>query len=100
MEENRDLVVVNDEVNEISEESKSGMSTGVAMLIGGGITLAVTAGVKKLRKVLANKKAKKEVVVESKVVNESAEEEAAATEESKEEHSEEDNKSKAKNKKA
>ena len=39
-------------------EEKSGMSTGTAMLIGAGLTLAVTAGVKLVKKGIAWAKAK------------------------------------------
>lgn len=52
-----------DEVIEVEEENvaegKTGMATGLAMLIGGGLALAGAAGVKKLKKVIANHKAKK-----------------------------------------
>ena len=40
-------------------EGESGLSTGLAMLIGGGLALAGAAGIKKLKKVIANRKAKK-----------------------------------------
>lgn len=40
-------------------EGKTGMCTGLAMLIGGGLALAGAAGFKKLKKVIANHKAKK-----------------------------------------
>lgn len=40
-------------------EVHSGMPTGAAMLIGGGLALAGIAGVKKLRKVLKNRNDKK-----------------------------------------
>ena len=57
MEENKnELVAVNGESTEVAEVH-SGMPTGAAMLIGGG--LALIAGVKKLRKVLKNRKDKK-----------------------------------------
>ena len=42
-------------------EEGSGMSTGVAMLIGAGLTLAVGAGVKLVKKGVAWYKAKKEL---------------------------------------
>lgn len=52
-----------DEVMETEEvtvaEGKTGIGTGLAMLIGGGLALAGAAGIKKLKKVIANRKAKK-----------------------------------------
>lgn len=53
------------------EEGRSGMSTGVAMLIGSGLTLAAIAVGKKLKKVYDNikaSKAEKPEVVEDEVV--------------------------------
>ena len=41
-------------------EEKSGIGTGVAMLIGAGLTLAVTAGFKAVKKRIKARKAKKE----------------------------------------
>lgn len=41
-------------------DEKPGIGTGAAMLIGAGLTLAVSAGVKLARKLIANRKAKKE----------------------------------------
>lgn len=59
MEENKnELVAVNGESTEVAEVH-SGMPTGAAMLIGGGLALAGIAGIKKLRKVLKNRKDKK-----------------------------------------
>lgn len=59
MEENKnELVAVNGESTEVAEVH-SGMPTGAAMLIGGGLALTGIAGVKKLRKVLKNRKDKK-----------------------------------------
>jgi len=59
MEENKnELVAVNGESTEVAEVH-SGMPTGAAMLIGGGLALAGIAGVKKLRKVLKNRNDKK-----------------------------------------
>ena len=43
-----------------AESEESGMGTGVAMLIGAGLTLAVTAGIKLGKKLIAKAKAKKE----------------------------------------
>ena len=40
---------------------KTGMSTGVAMLIGAGVTLAIGAGVKLVKKGIAYVKAQKEL---------------------------------------
>ena len=53
-----DIEIMDDAV-EVSEGS--GVSTGVAMLIGAGLTLAVTAGVKLVKKGIAAYKAKKEL---------------------------------------
>lgn len=56
--------------NEIGEdeyevtEGGSGMSTAVAMLLGGGITLGIGAGVAALKKAWTKRKAKKEAEVE------------------------------------
>lgn len=44
----------------IVEDGKSGMGTGVAMLLGAGLTLAIGAGVKLVKKGIAAYKAKKE----------------------------------------
>lgn len=43
------------------EESNSGLGTGVAMLIGAGLTLATTAVVKLVKTGIAKHKAKKEL---------------------------------------
>lgn len=51
--------VTTTEEPEVCEE-KSGMSTGLAMLIGGAIVAGVYAGGKKLKKVLDKRKAQKE----------------------------------------
>lgn len=50
-----DLVPVEEE----TQESNASLSTGVAMLIGGALTAGVMFGVKKVKKVIANRKAKK-----------------------------------------
>ncbi len=42
-------------------EEKSGIGTGVAMLIGAGLTLVASAGVKLVKKKWADHKAKKEI---------------------------------------
>ena len=47
----------------IVEDGKTGIGTGVAMLIGAGLTLAVGAGVKLVKKLVAKHKAKKELHV-------------------------------------
>lgn len=60
---NENEIMVNEEVieePEVVEENDSGMSTGLAMLIGSGLTLAVIAGVKQGKKIMAKIKAKKE----------------------------------------
>lgn len=66
--ENNELMVVeneNDEIEEYSEESR--MSTGLAMLIGSGLTLATVAGVKLFKNWRANKKKNKEECEDSEV---------------------------------
>lgn len=55
---NEDYDVTNDV---IAEEEGSGMGTGVAMLIGAGLTLAVGGAVKLGKKAYAAYKAKKEL---------------------------------------
>ena len=74
-------LMTNDEIEVVGEpeevmDERSGMPTGLAMLIGGGITLAV-AGVKKVKNVLDKRKAKNEepVMVVSDNENEIIEEE-------------------------
>ena len=75
-------LMTNDETEVVGEpeevmDERSGMPTGLAMLIGGGITLAVVAGVKKVKNVLDKRKAKNEepVMVVSDNENEIIEEE-------------------------
>lgn len=67
---NENEIMLNTEVNEpeVQEES-AGMSTGMAMLIGSGLTIATIALAKKGKKVIGNAlakrkaaKAKKEVI--------------------------------------
>lgn len=48
------------ETTEVDSE-ETGMSTGMAMLIGAGLTVAVTAAIKLGKKVVAKFKAKKEL---------------------------------------
>ena len=48
----------NEEIEDFEEDSK--MGTGLAMLIGGGLTLAVIAVGKKLKKIWSEHKAQKE----------------------------------------
>ena len=79
-------LMTNDEIEVVGEpeevmDERSGMPTGLAMLIGGGITLAVVAGVKKVKKLLANRKAKK--AEEENTVEESKEESKSEEKESK-----------------
>lgn len=62
MEERNELVTTEEIIEKTT--GRSGMGTGLAMLIGGGLTLAVIVGGKKLRKVWLNHKAKKEQDVE------------------------------------
>lgn len=64
-EETMNEELVNEEAYDETEE-RSGMPTGLAMLIGGGIAIGVAAGAKKLKKVwdsLREKRAKDGVVV-------------------------------------
>lgn len=42
-------------------EGRSGLNTGLAMLLGGGLALGAVAGVKKLKKVWDKRKADKEL---------------------------------------
>ena len=87
MNENMEIMEVtpieetNEEYTETNENS--GMGTGLAMLIGGGIALATVAGVKKLKKVWANRKANQAVVEaeESEVVDTVVTAEAVVVEE-------------------
>ena len=70
--ENNKLMVdenENDEIEEYSEEysEESRMSTGLAMLIGSGLTLATVAGVKLFKNWRANKKKNKEECEDSEV---------------------------------
>lgn len=58
-------------MEEIETNEDSGMGTGLAMLIGSGLTLAAIVGGKKLKKAWDKRKAKKEKeVVDSEVVYE------------------------------
>ena len=75
-----EIDVMNDEV---MAEGNSGMSTGVAMLIGAGLTFAVGAGIKlakkgiaKLKEYKETKKPDKEIEVEPAQVEEVATPEA------------------------
>ena len=63
--------VENNDEPEVIEEGSSGMSTGLAMLIGGGIALGAVALGKKLKKVWDKRKAQKEPlpVIEGEKVN-------------------------------
>ena len=63
-------------------EKSSGMGTGLAMLIGSGLTLAAIAGGKKLKKVWDNRKIKKEkqAVVEDEFDDDFVDEEIEADE--------------------
>lgn len=54
-----ELVEVNEEPAVEVEVEESGMSTGMAMLLGSGLTLAIIAGVKKGREAWARHKARK-----------------------------------------
>lgn len=74
--ENTMVNTINEAIeNEVTENAtdvatNSGMSTAVAMLIGSGLTLATIAVVKKVKKVIANHKAKKELENEEALCNE------------------------------
>lgn len=61
MENNELMNVENIEIidDEVIDSKKTGLSTGVSMLIGAGLTLAVGAGIKLVKKCIANHKAKK-----------------------------------------
>ena len=61
MENNELMNVENIEIvdAEVIDSEKTGLGTGVAMLIGAGLTLAVGAGVKLVKKCIAAHKAKK-----------------------------------------
>lgn len=69
MEENKELMKVNEEIEDMDEETeavpeRSGIGTGWAMLIGSGLTLAAIAAGKKAKKMWMDHKAKKEQPVE------------------------------------
>lgn len=81
--ENNELMI-NEEIEVMNDEfvadDKSGIGTGVAVLIGAGLTLAVGAGVKLAKKGIAYIKTKKEmrkpdkeIIVEAEAVEEVAE---------------------------
>lgn len=63
--ENNEIMNVENEIEVVDDvvvaDEKTGISTGCAMLIGAGLTLAASAGVKLVRKFIANRKAKKEL---------------------------------------
>lgn len=62
MENNEIVNVENFEImDEVVMEDKPGLSTGGAILFGAGLTLAVGAGIKLVKKLIANAKAKKEL---------------------------------------
>ena len=59
--ENREMIEIEETTEEMEEANeRSGMSTGKAILIGAGLGLAITAGIKFARKKIAEHKAKKE----------------------------------------
>ena len=47
--------------NEIVADGGSGIGTGLAMLIGAGLACAIGVGTKLVKKIVANRKAKKEL---------------------------------------
>lgn len=58
--ENNEIMNIEDiEMDTVACGEKSRLSTGAAMLIGAGVTLAVTAGVKLVKKAIVAAKAKK-----------------------------------------
>ena len=57
--ENNELMNVEIMDAEVIDNEKTGLGTGVAMLIGAGLTLAVGAGVKLVKKCIAARKTKK-----------------------------------------
>lgn len=59
METNSEEIMEQKDTNDIVESS--GMSSGVAMLIGGALALSAVAGVKKLKKVWNKRKSRKEL---------------------------------------
>lgn len=59
--EERELVTTENTTDvSITEERSSGMGTGLAMLIGCGLTLAAIAGGKAIKKTIAKRKADRE----------------------------------------
>lgn len=63
MEDNKDLMKVNEEIEDTDEEfeetpERSGIGTGWAMLIGSGLTLAAIAAGKKAKKMWMDRKAR------------------------------------------
>lgn len=65
MEENKELMRVNEEIEDTDEETeevteRSGIGTGKAMLIGSALTLAAIAVGKRVKKIWQAHKAKKE----------------------------------------
>lgn len=72
MNENENNVIETEVVtteDDTQETRSSGMGTGLAMLIGGGITLAVIAGAKKLKKIHDKRKLQKEAKEEIEVID-------------------------------
>lgn len=68
MNENEMMNINNEEIeNDVVVEEDSGIGTGLAMLIGSGLTLAGIAGVKAFKKVWKKHKAKK--ILETEVVD-------------------------------
>ena len=81
--ETMELTPYEEENEEIMESNeRSGMGTGLAMIIGSGLTLAAIAGGKKLKKLWDKHKTKKE---QSEVITIDSTEEAADDSENEEE---------------
>lgn len=89
MEEKNNEMIELAEVNEPAVEvevEETGMSTGLAMLIGSGLTIGVIAAVKKGREVWLRHKAKKETIeAEAQMVNNADDDSENTSEESEEE---------------
>lgn len=62
MEDNMNVEVMNEEME--TEEARSGLGTGFAMLIGGAIALGAVAGVKAIKNKIVDLKSKKKVYAE------------------------------------
>lgn len=76
-----ELVEVNETPETEVEVEETGMGTGMAMLIGSGLTLAVIAGVRKGRELWAKHKAKKSAIeADAEVINDNNDDSETASE--------------------